>query len=118
MVDPVLHGMFLGDVLLTALIDTEGSLGTWAICGSWQTESCLEVAVRQASGVRIHINRQVIERGLARALGCEGSGPTGLDVDAHSRIVKADAKQDASHLTPAAASMVIQLGVFGRVLYR
>lgn len=108
---------FLDAVVLRSLEPGAGSLATWLGDLRPQPSGALQGRPRMASCASVLIDRDVVHRGLYRCQGGQADRPEGVSSAAHAEINAADSEQDADLMSPATASILIQVGLFGKVVY-
>lgn len=111
---------FLQDVIARARLRLEGALHTWAEEEHGQF-GMGGFGVRPRAQHRTHLLRvseEVVQRGIWRVQGGQTKELVlGFDADMKAEVIKADTEQDAELMTPATCSALIQVGLFGKVMY-
>ncbi len=119
MVAVITTAAFHGDVLCRALIVDTGSLLTWATpIGPAGGRGAVDIRPRLTPDVVIRVDPTVVERGIRRIQGGQNMArPVGVTMRMLIETNMADGQLDAEQMSPATANAVIQVGLFGKVLY-
>lgn len=108
---------FYRRILTRAEDDGPGNLDSWAKAVG-VTLGGLDICPRQSPDFRTTLNHVVIERGLSKIQGGQRmSRPDGVTDLMFVEIQMAVSDMDPQMMTPATASAIIQVGLFGRVIY-
>ena len=110
---------FLDDVVSTAL---EGGIGYWSVCSSYKWKDVPEtVAIieefdegtGEPFGDKIRVDRALIEKGIKEIL----SGDGDVSKNLIKSVAAAYATNDAGDIDSDDADCIVQVGVFGKLVY-
>ena len=108
---------FLDDVIITAL---EGGINEWAVCSAYEHTGVPARAQIQETdyegkpdGPLMEVDRALIERGIKEIV----AGESNLNSNLTSYVILADRASDAGNVDAAVADAIVQVGLFGNLVY-